>query len=196
MPSVMAPVVYEPIKAVRVLSSQGASPQMVRELEGASKTFKLGVPLVLSSGYVQEAAFSGAEIVYGVSAEPAHNLTVAGTAQDLSEGTPPNQTSAVTTPIGAWIRDGRCGLYAANGSTVFSIALKAGQVFTQAMIAASTYYGLTKDGTTGFWYLDNTDTSGDNAVAVVIGVDPSCPNTVAGGSRVFFQFKAALRFFA
>ena len=196
MPSSMATVSYEPIKAVRVLSQQGALPQMVREAEAATQTFKMGVPLVLSSGNLQECAFSGAEVVYGVSAEAGHNLTTANTAQELSEGTPPNQASAVITPVGAWMRDGKVGVYAANGQTVFSAALKTGQVFTQAMVAAGTYLGLTKDGTSGFWYVDNTDSSGDNAVVQVIGVDSSCPNTVAGGARVYFIFKAALRFFA
>lgn len=188
-------VSYEPIKLVKTLGLSGF-PAGGREAEGASKTFKMGVPLVLSSGLLQEAAFGGAEIIYGVSQEAAHNLTTANTAeQGTSEGTPPNQASARIIPVGAWMKDGKIGYYAADGQNVFSIMLKDGQVFTQAMIAASTFYGLTKDGTSGFWYLDNTDTSGDNAVAVVIGLDSSSPNTVAGGARVWFQFKPALRYF-
>lgn len=196
MPGVLAPVSYEHIKAVRVLSSQGATPHVVREAEDAAQTFKMGVPVRLVSGLIQECSFSGADIVYGVSMEPAHNLTTANTAQDLSEGTPPNQPSGITIPVGAWPRDGKMGVYAANGQTVFSIALKAGQVFTQALLAAGTLYGLTKDGTTGLWYLDNTDTAGNNAVARLLGYDPSSPNTVADGCRVFFQFDASKRYFS
>lgn len=191
----LAPVSYEPIKAVRVLSSNAATPFMIRQLEAATQTWQQGVPLRLVSGYLQECTYAAADICYGVSAEHAHNLTTAGTAQDENEGSPPNQPSGVTTAVGAWPRDGACGTYGADGRTVFSIALKAGQVFTQAMLIAGTLYGLTKDNTSGFWYLDNTDTAGNNAVAELLGVDSSCPNTVAGGCRVFFQFAAAARYF-
>lgn len=188
-------VSYEPIKAVRLLSGLGM-PAFERVPEAATQTFKTGVPLVLSGGNAQEAAFGGAEVIYGVSAEPGHNLTVAATAeQGYSEATPPNQASAKTIPVGAWTKDGRCGVYRADGNTIFSIALKAGQVFTQALIIPGTKYGLVKDGTSGFWYLDNTDTAGDNAVAEIVGNDDSAPNTVADGARVFFRFTSTLRAF-
>lgn len=188
-------VSYEPIKLAR--SNGMGMPRASRQGEAATQTFKLGVPCKLdASGNLVECAFGGAEIVFGVNYEPPHNLAVAATAQDLSEGTPINQASAVTTPVGAWIRDGKLGYYEANGSNVFSIMLKSGQVYTDALLIASTFYGLTKDGTSGFWYLDNTDTAGDNAVAVLLGVDPSSPNTVAAGARVYFQFKPALRYFS
>lgn len=195
MPGVLAPVTYEPIKAVRVISSQGNAPQLFRVPEDASQTFKLGVPCRLVSGYVEECTFGGADIVYGISAEPAHNLASAGTLQDENEGSPPNQPSAVTTAVGAWIRDGNIGLYGANGQTVFSIALKSGQTFTQALLIAGTFYGITKDATSGFWFLDNTVTGGNSAVANLLGVDPSSPNTAAGGSRVFFMFAESKRYF-
>lgn len=191
----LAPVSYEPIKAVRVLSSQAATPALVRAPEAASQTTQVGVPLRLVSGYVQACTFAGADIVYGVAAEPAHNLTTAGTAQNESEGTPPNQPSAITTAVGAWIRDGNQGTYMANGQTVFSIALKAGQVFTQALLLPSTLYGIVKDTASGFWYLDNTITTGNGAVAELIGYDASSPNTVTGGTRVFFIFGSTKRFF-
>jgi hypothetical protein len=191
----LAPVSYEPIKAVRVLGSQAATPSLTRQLEAATQTWQVGVPLRLVSGYVQECTFSGADIVYGASAEHAHNLTTAGTAQDESEGAPQNQPNAVTTAVGAWIRDGACGSYNADSKNVFSIALKSGQVFTQALLVAGTLYGLVKDTASGFWYLDNTVTTGNGAVAELLGVDSSSPNTVAGGTRVFFQFAAAKRYF-
>lgn len=185
-------VAYEPIKLA--YSHGEGFPAMIRESEGASKTFKIGVPLVLSSGNLQECAFGGAEIVYGVSSEAAHNLTAANTAEELSIETPPNQSSAKVIPVGAPIKDGKIGCYKANGSNVFSIMLKDGQVFAQSMIGST--FGLTKDATSGFWYLDNTDTTGDNAVAKCLGVDPSSPNTVAAGARVYFMFAASLRYFS
>jgi hypothetical protein len=184
-------VSYEPI---RLYFSQGeGAPAHIRESEGASKTFKMGVPLVLSSGNLQECAFGGAEIVYGVSSEAAHNLTTANTAQETSYATPPNQASAKTIAVGSPIVDGKIGCYKANGANRFSIMLKDGQVFAQSMIGST--FGLTKDATSGFWYLDNTDTTGDNAVARCEGLDPSSPNTAAGGARVFFTFVSALRYF-
>lgn len=199
MPSVMAPVTYEPIVAVRVASSQAAVPAMRRAPEAATQTFNKGVPVMIDgSGNIVEWTTGAANIVYGVAAEPPHNLAVAATAQDLSEGHPQNQPSGITTPVGAWPRDGKIEVYEANGQSVFSVALKAGQVFTQALITggtALTLYRLIKDGGTNFWYLDNTLTGGNAGVAILLGVDPSCPNTAAGGSRVYFQFAAAQRAF-
>lgn len=196
MPSILAPVSYEPIKAVRVMSSQGATIAHRRAPEALTQTFKIGALLTLSSGYLVETSFGGADIIYGVASEAGHNLVASGVAQELSEGTPQNQPSAITTPVGAWMRDGLIGVYEANGQTVFSAALLAGQVFTQALLVnPATLYGLTKDATTGTWYLDPTDTAGNNAVAVLIGNDPSAPNTVAGGARVFFTFAPSKRFF-
>lgn len=186
-------VAYEPIKiwnSAGVGTSRGS-----RHSEGATQTFKLGVPLVLSSGHVVEAAFGAAEIVFGVSAEPAHNNAVAGVGTTLSVGTPPNQPSASIIPIGAPINDGRCGYYEANGDNRFTIMLADGQVFTPALVTSGALYGLVKDGTSGFWYIDPTDTTGDNAVVKIDGVDPSSPNTVAAGARVIFHFDSDFRHF-
>lgn len=196
MPGVLSPVTYEPIKCVRVASSQATTPDQTREQEAATQTYKLGVPLRFVAGFLQECTFVGADIVVGVSAEPAHNLTAAGTLQDESEGTPPNQPSAITTAIGAWIRDGRCSQYHANGQNVFSIALKVGQTFTPALLVAGTLYGLTKDAPSGFWFLDTTVTVGNSAVAVLLGVDSSSPNDGTNGTRVFFQFASSKRYYA
>lgn len=196
MPSTpLAPVSYEAIKAVRVMSSAAATPALTQAPEAAAQTNNYGVPLRLVAGYVQPCTFVAADVVYGVAAEPGHNLTTSGVGQQESEGAPPNQPSAVTTAVGAWMRLGTMGSYNANGQTVFSIALKSGQVFTQALVAAGVLYGLTKDNASGFWYLDTTVTSGNSAVAELLTVDPTCPNSATGGSRVFFQFAASKRYF-
>ncbi len=196
MPSTpLAPVSYEAIKAVRTLASAAAFPAADRVSEGASQTFQYGNVVQLSGGSLVIWDPTVDNTIYGVSSEWAHNLSVAGTPQQYSEGAPPNQPSASTTPVGAQPIDGLLGVYLANGQSVFSIALKAGQVFTQALLANNTLYGLVLDNASGFWYLDNTDTAGPNAVAVLLGVDPSCPNTVTGGSRVFFQFAESKRYF-
>lgn len=191
----LAAVSYEAIQAVRVTGSSAATPTSTRAPEAATQTFQRGVPCMLSSGYQVEWTTGGANIIYGIAQEPAHNLTTSGTAQDESEGTPQNQPNAITTAIGAWPRDGNIGVYNADGKTVFSIALKSGQTFTQALMIAGTLYGLTKDATSAFWFLDTTVTSGNSAVAELLGFDSTCPNTASGGCRVFFQIAAAKRYF-
>lgn len=192
---VLGKVSYEPIKPYRTIAGNASFPAMSRLDESATQTFKMGVPLIFSSGLLVETAFSGADVIVGFAAEPGHNLTTGGTAQDgVSEGTAPNQPSSKIIPIGAWVRDGKCGIYNADANTIFSGALKSGQVFADTLLIAGTYYGLTKDNTSGFWYVDNTVTSGNSAVVQLIGVDPSCPNTVADGSRVFFTIKSAQRY--
>lgn len=211
MPATLAPVTYEPIRAVRVLSQQGALPQLQRFPEDATQTFQVGVPTRFVAGLLQECTFAAADVVVGISSEKAKNYATASggvtfglppvipQATDLNEpasGPPPNQVSATVIPMGAAIRDGMTGVYCANGQTVFSVSLKVGQVFTQALLVPGTFYRLIKDGTTSFWYLDNTLTGGNAGVAQLIGFDQSCPNTVAGGCRVFFTFATAQRFFA
>lgn len=178
---------YGPIVAVRTLSGVGF-PAMQRAAEGASKTFKQGVPLVLNAGMLQECAFGGAEVVYGVSSEPAHNLTTADTAEPgYSEGTPVNQTGKII-PVGAWSKDGKIGCYLADGNNVFMVSLKSGQTFAQSYVLAGTYYGLTKDAG-GYWYLDLTDTAGDNAVAELVG------GVSDDTTKVLFRFASTLRYF-
>ncbi len=197
MPPILSPVTYEPIKASYVFGNQGSTPAMLRTPEGATQTFQLGVPTQLVGGFVQEWTTMGVTTIYGVSAQKAANYTVAGVPVDLNDpaaGPPPNQPAAIVIPMGAALRDGNTGVYVANGATVFTIALKLGQVFTQALLIPGTLYGLTKDATTGFWYLDTTVTGGNSAAAVLLGVDSSCPNDATYGSRVFFQFAASRRF--
>lgn len=210
MPSQIGAVSYEPIKASYVLSSQGVAPALTRVFEDALQTYKLGVPVRLVGGFLRECAFTGADVVYGVSSEQAHNYTVAGGGatfglppifppsielNDTAAGPPPNQPNAVVTPMGAAPRDGQCGNYNANGQTIFTVALKLGQVFTQALLVPGTLYGLTKDATSGFWYMDTTVTSGNSAVANLIGLDGSSPNDAVLGARVFFQFASSRRAF-
>lgn len=212
MPAVIGIVAYEPIKAVRVLSQTGALPQLLRVAEAATQTFKIGVPTMLSGGYLTEWTTTGLNTLYGMSSEQAKNYTNAGGGanmntlpptippsidlNDTAAGPPPNQPNAVVVPIGAALRDGQCGVYAANGQTVFSAALKTGQVFTQNLLAPGTYYALTKDATSGFWYVDVTTTVGNAAVVNLIGMDPSSPNDGVNGTRVFFQIVSNRRAFA
>jgi hypothetical protein len=161
--------------------------------KASRKTFKQGTILKLSSGNLVAGdtadPWSAADVVFGVSAEPAHNLTTANTAEPaVSAGTPPNQASAKIIPVGAWNADGTIMYYRANGVNVFAISLASGQTFAQANIVAGSYYALKYDSTTKYWYLDNTDTTGNNAVAEIVG--PLSDDT----SWVAFRFKASQRY--
>lgn len=193
---VLGTVNYEPCKPYQTIAGGSGVPQQRRMAEDATQTYKEGVPLKFVSGLLQECDFSGADIIVGFSAERGHNLAVADTAEaGYSEGTARNQASSRIIPPGAWFRDGKCGVFIADENTIFSISLKATQTYSNALLVAGTLYGLTKDATTGFWYLDTADTSGNNAVLELIGMDPSSPNTSTGGCRVMVRVAAAKRYF-
>lgn len=183
---------YIPIVAVRNLNGVGF-PAMDRLPQAAGKTYKMGVPLLLDgSGNLIEADFTnGAYLVVGFSSEPGQNLTVAGTAEPAySEGAPINQSAAKIIPPGAWPRDGRGGLYLANSQSVFMGSVKSGQTMAQSYMLPATYYSINKDGTTGLWYIDLTDTSGNDAVVQLVDV-------VDGDTtKALFMVKAAQRFYA
>lgn len=206
---VLGTVSYEPIKAIETVAGHGSVPRMFRTPEKNGLTTQIGVPMILSGGFLQEASFVAADVVYGISTEPGHNLTTSGVGTTgLSEYSAPNQPSSLIIPIGSHMRDGNIGVYAADALNVFSAAVKyttlpnpannvagVSQVFQQSMIQAGVFYGLVKDATSGFWYVDLTVTNGNNAVVQLVGVDPSSPNDGVNGTRVFFQFKPAQRFF-
>jgi hypothetical protein len=196
-PPVLGKVTYEPITIFRTTTGGTGMPQMERFPESATQTFQQGVPLKYSAGYLVEAdgTWAAADIIAGMSVEPGHNLTTSGVAQGgVSEGTARNQASSKIIPVGAWVRDGKCGLYVANGENIFS-AFATNGPFTQSMIAPGTYYQLLKDSTSGFWYVNLTGTTGNGAIVELLGVDPASPNTTTDGIRVFFRIKGAQRQF-
>lgn len=189
-------VSYEPIKPWRNISGGSSLPQMMRVPESATQTFKIGTPLMMSSGYAV-AYDGGTSPLIGFAAEPGHNLASSGVAEaGYSEGTAQNQASSKIIPVGAHFKDGKVGVYVVNGITTFAGAVNIGtDVFAQTLVVPGTYYGITKDTSSGFWYIDLADTSGNNAIIDLLGLDSSSPNTTADGARVFFQIKAAARAF-
>lgn len=182
---------YGPIQLA--YTAPGAAQTLYEAAEGATQTFKQGTIVKLSSGMAVAGdtndPWGSADVVLGVSAEDAHNLTTANTAQELSIGTPIGQSSASIVPLGAPIKNGKVLLYKADGLNVFRISLKSGQTFAQSLVVAGSYYTLKYDSTTTFWYLDSTDTTGNNAVAEIVGGDS------LDTSKVLFRFKAAQRYF-
>lgn len=192
---VLGKVSYEPIKVYRNMRGGSGMPEILRWPEAATQTFKQGVPLMLSSGYLVEWDGSTEKIV-GISAEPAHNLASSGVAEaGYSEAAPRNQASGKTIPPGAWMKDGKIGFYPARPDVLFSVAVENDDVFAQALMVDATFYTLEKDATTGFWFVDFDETSGDDAVVQLVENDPSAPNTTADGARVAFRFKTGATYF-
>lgn len=184
---------------IQLANASGQVMVQQRWPEGASLTCKQGVPLRLSSGNLipcdmatsSGADWGSADIVVGVSSEPGHNLTTAGTPEPAySEGTPPNQPLGRIIPRGAWLRDGKIGFYPANGVNVFLISLATGVSYTEALkVAVGTYYALKYDSTSGFWYCDSGDTSGNNICLEILG------GVSDDATKVLVRFKASQRQF-
>ncbi len=185
---------YTPWRCVGSLESTNAV-VLDREAEAATQTFKTGVPVMRSSGYVAEFSTGAANIVLGVALQPGQNFASAGVGVEYSYATPPNQASAKTFPHGGWPLglDGKCGFTIADGNNIFAGKLKAGQTFTVANLGVT--YGIVKDGTTGYWYIDTTVTSGNGAVVQIVSQSSNQPNT-STDAEVNFQFIPSKRVYA
>ena len=163
--------------------------------EAATQTFKQGVPLRLSSGYLAACdtadPWSAADVVVGVSVSFGKNLTAAGTAEEgYSIGSAPNQASSKIIPVGVPVKRAECAFYRASGSNIFEISLKAGQTHSAATVVAGSYYALKYDATTGYWYVDNTDTTGNNCCVSIVGVNPN------DNTKVRVVFKSTQRYYS
>lgn len=125
-------------------------------IEAASQTYKQGAPLVNSSGKLVEA-----------SANPTAIIGIA-----LAAATGVTNTQVLYYPA---IQDGYFFLISIDKASAQGGAL--------AVLAATTIYstfGITKDATTGFWYLD-VDKSAANQVCRVMGFPTSTPAATVNG---------------
>jgi hypothetical protein len=189
-----------PILVYKVNTSNGAFARMERLAENAGETALNGVPVLLTSGYVGESPTinDGTDFILGFSTEPFSNLSSDGVAKTLTYGHVQNQPDAVNIPIGAPINDGTIGVEIATDNVEFIGMLAttgpASVALAQADIGA--VYGLTKNATTGYWFVDKaiTTIAGGACVRVTGLADPI--GTVDG--RVSFtvlserqQFSAA-----
>jgi hypothetical protein len=178
-----------PITIFQVVGSANALPQQRRMPEGASKTFHIGVPVVLSSGYIQEsgAITTATPAIIGFSSEAAHNLTSAGVAPIGGSGTTygsvQNQTGAVNVPLGAPMADGNCGVFIANNETI--MVGKTDDACTLAATQVGSQMGLTKDSGSGQWFVDSQIASGATGAVVEVLQLVDAVGTVGG--RVSFR---------
>lgn len=179
----------------------GTGIQPVRRLlEKAGQTFYQGTPVQIdvagATGFLiacPTMTSAATALIAGISTEAASNLTTSGVAktQNLSYSVP-NQPNAVVTPIGSPINDGRCGLVTAYDEQSFQGLVgnsntAANATLAQTMVGA--IFGLTKDATTGFWYVDNYITTAGTGACVEI-VDLIDPVGTLNG-RVEFRVTSA-----
>lgn len=152
------------------------TPYVEAPFEDDAETFLAGVPCFMDTdGYIREVpdGFGGSEVIYGISAEAAHNLTEQGTAEIGNEhGSPPGQSNAKVTALGSPTKDGRIRLYRDLANTRFVAELASGQEFSQTLIDGTTRYELDKVAD-GYWVVDSTDTgtSAKHAVHIVEEVE-------------------------
>lgn len=149
-----------PIRVFRVEGSSDALPQTYRLAQAATQTFNLGTPVAVVTGFVQASGAIAATTnqIAGFSDQFGDNLVTAGVApvggSGVKYGSVQNQPAAVNIPIGAPLADGAAGVLVANNLTIFYGKTDAAHALAQTDIGA--IYGLTKDATTGNWFVDTT----------------------------------------
>jgi transcriptional regulator GlxA family with amidase domain len=165
-------------------SPQGGLPQGKRFQEHDTLAVLIGTPVVLSSGVLIErtAISTSTSLIAGFTQEAAHSLTTTGTAKNLTYGSVQNQASAQLIPLGGPISDGLLGIWVANDETWF--IGKTDAAHTTIITDVGSIFGLTKDSTTNYWFVDTTitTTAGGAAVQVMAVIDAA---TVGG--RVAFK---------
>ena len=167
-----------PIRVFRVEGSSDALPQTYRMAQAATQTFNLGTPLSVVAGFLQATAAiaSTATQIAWISDQFGDNLATAGTApvggSGLKYGSVQNQPAAMNIPIGAPMADGAAGILVANNLTIFQAKTDAAHTLVATDVLS--IFGLTKDATTGNWFVDTTIiTAATGACALVTNlIDP------------------------
>jgi hypothetical protein len=183
-----------PITQVKTLGAN-TGPQVANPPEDAAETFKAGTVVALngSGNLIAWAGANpgGAAAIAGISIVAGSNLSVAATAQTLTFGSVPNQSSAVNIPVGAPPNDGHCEIYTGSPNNVFQGTFgNNGNTATPAASDVGVHYGLSIDSGSNYWYVDkNKTTVGTNTAVQVVGVYPD-PNQ--GGAA--FSTKTQVQF--
>jgi hypothetical protein len=189
-----------PFTVFKVIGSSDALPLTQRLPQKASLTIKRGTPVVLSSGFlIERTAIDGVtKVVAGITDQFGDNLSSDGTASiggsGLTFGSVPNQSSAVNIPIGAPPNDGLMGCVLASDNVIFQGVVDAAKTTANADIGS--IFGLTKDTTTGNWFVDTTITTSAGGACVIVTefVDPvgvGAFGVGTTGGRVAFKFTKA-----
>lgn len=157
-----------PIKVYKTQSTGSGMAQVDRKAEKLTQTFLIGTPVNIDSGtgFLQAcpAIVSVATaVIAGISTENGSNLTASGVAKTLNlPNAPQNQSAAIITPYGAPANDGTCGFAIAMEGQYF-VGILGGSVTdadgTSAQTDIGAIFGLTKDATTKYWYVDKDITT-------------------------------------
>src|SRR5262245_7434743 len=179
-----------PIFVWKLNTASGGQPQMERWSEDENETMKAFTPVAFNGAgmIIERSAIDGVtKVVLGICDAPGSNLTTEAVAQTLTQGSVVNQTAAKIIPIGVAMNDGRIGVIVANDWTEFQCAVQDAQ--SVALTDIGKIFGLTKDGTTGLWYVDTSITAAASGACVrlVEAIDP--PGTLGG--KVAFVFSTA-----
>lgn len=138
--------------------------------EAATQTFKRGsVIAVDGNGRAAEAGANPGQIV-GIAANQGQNLTTAGTPNSSAPGNVTGETTI--TP--------------ALPQVQFEMNLDDGSNYALLQTDLGKAYGITKDSSTGVWYVDQTKTAG-NARVIIVGFKDAVGTACA---RVYVVFKA------
>lgn len=162
-----------PIIVRRVLTGSSSLPLMRRLPQNAGSTALSGVPVLMTSGVVDEspAINDATDQILGFSLEFFQDLTTDDTPDTLHYGSVQNQANAVLIPAGAPPSDGKIGVALAVEETEFIGRL--GSTQSLASTALGSKYGLTKD-TNNQWYVDTAKTTEAGGACLVITevIDP------------------------
>lgn len=161
-----------PIIVGKVVGSGDAHPVIRRLPEDETETFKTGTPVLVVSGMIAASPTidDATDQVAGIAMEAGHNLTTQDTPQELSYGSVQNQPSAKLIPVGAPLSDGKMGVLIANDTTQFKGKLGNSAAGSEAVAAADlgVLYGLFKDPTNSYWYVDKNVTTVALGACVII----------------------------
>jgi len=172
-----------------VQTISGNQPRIRDIPEAATQTFLAGTPVALNaSGNV--IAWAGVIVtnlvgaICGIAKNPGKNLTVAGTAQQLTQGSVPNQPLAVNIQRPYFDPDGTTLMETADPDTIFLGQVGPAESVTQANVGIP--YGISID-TDNHWYVDTAKvTVGTNTCVVIVKLDPNDQAAVKRG--VYFRF--------
>lgn len=173
---------------LQVLEKAGTTPYTSAQPEKAGQTFAFGTPVQLASGYVQ--AWDGTTVSAGIlgiaesfglnlgsnglgaPTPPFGGITGSGAIQTY--GTVPNEPNAVNIALATPISDGRTLYMEPNQDNIFQALFdnSAGTVaadWTPVQADLGVNYGLTKDASAPYWYVDKNKT-GASAVLQIVGL--------------------------
>jgi hypothetical protein len=155
-----------------------------------------GVASIGGSSVIERTAISStAGVIAGVCDQFGDNLASDGVASiggsSVTFGSVPNQSAAVNIPIGAPPNDGLIGVLIACDTTIFQGVTDAAH--TTAATDIGSTFGITKDSTTGYWFIDTTITATASGACVIITdfVDPvgvGAFGVGTTGGRLAFKF--------